>query len=284
MESTTKAPKYIGRAGDDQDLREELNRAIDRELEKPPEEIDHAKVDSMIRLLDQMDGRESDAILDKEEFAGKYLRRYVNPTKGSSFGRVRAAVILAAAVLFLGVCNFISVRATSRDIFTNLKEKVYIVYFDVLKGRAGDNVGYDRTEDFQEIVDMEESVCESWEEAQEATGRVFKVPQYVPEGMELQKIHVQQSGESDLGISAQYLNGTNSLRILIRTISENGKWLSATDGLEYPPDNKEINAFQISFFHSDDATHAMFQDGDYMYIIETNMEREILEKVIAEMR
>ena len=79
MESTTKAPKYIGRAGDDQDLREELNRAIDRELEKPPEEIDHAKVDSMIRLLDQMDGRESDAILDKEEFAGKYLRRYVNP-------------------------------------------------------------------------------------------------------------------------------------------------------------------------------------------------------------
>ncbi len=59
---------------------------------------------------------------------------------------------------------------------------------------------------------------------------------------------------------------------------------SATDGLEYPPDNKVINDFQISFFHSDDATHAMFQDGDYMYIIETNMEREILEKVIAEMR
>ena len=57
---------------------------------------------------------------------------------------------------------------------------------------------------------MEESVCESWEEAQEATGRVFKVPQYVPEGMELQKIHVQQSGESDLGISAQYLNGKKS--------------------------------------------------------------------------
>lgn len=145
MESTTKAPKYIGRAGDDQDLREELNRAIDRELEKPPEEIDHAKVDSMIRLLGQMDGRESDTILDKEEFAGKYLRRYVNPPKSSPLGRVRAAVILAAAILFLGVCNFISVRATSRDIFTNLKEKVYIVFFDVLKGRAGDNVGYDRT-------------------------------------------------------------------------------------------------------------------------------------------
>ena len=37
MESDTKAPKYTDRAGDDQDLREELNRAIDRELEKPPE-------------------------------------------------------------------------------------------------------------------------------------------------------------------------------------------------------------------------------------------------------
>ena len=57
MESDTKAPKYTDRAGDDQDLREELNRAIDRELEKPPEKIDHAKIDSMIGLLDQMDGR-----------------------------------------------------------------------------------------------------------------------------------------------------------------------------------------------------------------------------------
>ena len=129
---------------------------------------------------------------------------------------------------------------------------------------------------------MKEDICESWEEAQEAAGGEFRLPQYVPAGMELQKIHLQQSGESDLGISAQYLDGAYSLRFLIRTISEEGKWLSATDRLEYPPDKKEINELEISFFHSDDAVHAMFQDGDFMYMIETNMEQEILEKVIAE--
>ncbi len=284
MESDTKAPKYTDRAGDDQDLREELNRAIDRELEKPPEKIDHAKIDSMIGLLDQMDGRGNEKIMERDEFARKYLNGYVNPPKGSPLGRVRAAVVLAAAVLFLGVCNFISVRATSKGIFTNLKEKVYIVYFDVLKNKDREKPSRDRAEEFQEIVDMEENICESWEAAQNAVGTGFKIPQYVPEGMTLQKIHIQQSGESDLGISAQYLDGTYSLRLLIRTISEDGKWLSATDGLEYPPDKKEINALEISFFHSDDAIHAMFQDGDYMYMIETNMEQEILEKVIAEMR
>lgn len=284
MESNTKAPKYINRAGDDRDLEEELNRAIDRELEKPPEEIDHARIDSMIRLLEQINGQEkSTNTMDREEFAVKYLKGFVKPSKSPSVNRMKAAVVLAA-VLLLGACNYISVRATSKDIFTNLKEKVYIVYFDVLKSKDEDRAGYDRTKDFQEILDMEERLCESWEEAREAAGRKFKIPQYIPEGMKLQKIHVQQSGESDLGISAQYLDGTCNLRIFIRSLNGDGKWLSATDGLEYPPEEKEINELQVSFFHSDDAVHAMFQDGDYMYMIETNMEQEVLEKVIAEMR
>lgn len=151
MESNTKAPKYIDKAGGDRNLREELNRAIERELEKPPEEIDHGKINSMIQLLDQMDGRENEKFMGREEFARTYLGGYVNPSKRPSFGRAKAAVVLTAAALFLGVCNFISVKATNRDIFTNLREKVYIVYFDFLRNKDGEKESCDRAEDFQEI-------------------------------------------------------------------------------------------------------------------------------------
>lgn len=291
MELNKQAPKFTNKEGEDEKLSEELKHALNRELEKSPDEIDTQKIDSIIMLLNQLEpSSEKRTDISKEEFAQKYLSECkVGPLKKGTDNRVhyrsrKVAVAFVAIFLMFSICNYISVKATSKNVFTNIKEKVYILYFDVMGSYTRDNENVEDIGDMQEVVGIEEETYESWDELGQTLNVSFKIPYYIPEGLEPQKIHVQKSGEKDIGISRQYLKENTNITILMRTVGENGKWLSATDQLESLTEKKELNGFEVSFYQVDDALQAVFQDKQFIYVIETNVGQEELERIIVEMQ
>lgn len=291
MESKSKTPKYIHKVGEDEKLSEELRNALDRELEKLPDEIDTKKVDAIVALLDKIDGSvDSQEFMDKDEFAQKYLGQYISmqpkedKKKLVSYAWMRVAAVFIWVIIGIGACNIYSVRATSKNLFTHIKENAYILYFDVLGNSTREPENYAKPSEDQNIENFSGEIFDSWEELIETEHLKFKIPYYIPEGLEAKTIHFQRINQDDVGVSRQYSNTEYNIRILIRTMSENGKWSSAVDELENFIDEKEINGFRVSFYQVEDAVQAMFQDGLYIYIIETNMEREIIDKIILEMR
>lgn len=291
MELNKQAPKFINKEGEDEKLSEELKYALNRELEKSPDEIDTQKIDSIIMLLNQLEpSSEKRTDMSKEEFAQKYLSECkVGPLEKGTDNRVhyrsrKVAVAFVAIFLMFSICNYISVKATSKNVFTNIKEKVYILYFDVMGSYTRDNENVEDIGDMQEVVGIEEETYDSWDELGQTLNVSFKIPYYIPEGLEPQKIHVQKSGEKDIGISRQYLKENTNITILMRTVGENGKWLSATDQLESLTEKKELNGFEVSFYQVDDALQAVFQDKQFIYVIETNVGQEELERIIVEMQ
>lgn len=291
MESKSKTPKYIHKVGEDEKLSEELRNALDRELEKSPDEIDTTKVDAIVALLDKIDGSvDSQEFMDKDEFAQKYLGQYISmqpkedKKKLVSYAWMRVAAVFILVIIGIGACNIYSVRATSKNLFTHIKENAYILYFDVLGNSTREPENYAKPSEDQNIENFSGEIFDSWEELIETEHLKFKIPYYIPEGLEAKTIHFQRIDQDDVGVSRQYSNTEYNIRILIRTMSENGKWSSAVDELENFIDEKEINGFRVSFYQVEDAVQAMFQDGLYIYIIETNMEREIIDKIILEMR
>lgn len=291
MESKSKTPKYIHKVGEDEKLSEELRNALDRELEKSPDEIDTKKVDAIVALLDKIDGSvDSQEFMDKDEFAQKYLGQYISmqpkedKKKIVSYAWMRVAAVFILVIIGVGACNIYSVRATSKNLFTHIKEKAYIIYFDVLGNSNRETEKPVEPSDEQRVEDFSGEIYDSWEELIETEQLEFKIPNYIPEGLEAQPIHLQRVAQNDIGVSRQYLNSKHNMRILIRTMSENGKWLAAVDELENFIGEKEINGFQVSFYQVEDAVQAMFQDEKFIYIIETNMEKELIDKIILEMR
>ncbi len=182
--------------------------------------------------------------------------------------------------------NYISVRATSKDIFTFVKDKAYVMYFDVFEKSNSEKAEDDDSSAIQETLTPEDQQAASWEEAQKISGLGFKIPQFIPEGLEAQIIHIQITEEKDVGISRQYYNrdDNSNVRFLIRYISGNGKWMCAMDKMNNLIEQKEINDYMVSFYQTDDAIQAMYQDEQFIYVVETNMDQKTLEKIVEEMR
>ena len=294
MEGKNSTPNYQNKVGGDGKLKSELEKALDREMDESPDDIDVQKVDYIIDLLDQIDGIPDDSDkMSKKEFAEKYLpecnvseprKKMSQKPVGIKTGKAAAGFLIAAFVLIMG--NYISVSATSKDIFTFVKSKAYVMYFDVFEKSDSEKTENDDSSAIQETLTPADQQAASWEEAQEISGLGFKIPQFIPGELEAQIIHIQIAEENDVGISRQYYNrdDNNYVRFLIRYISGNGKWMSAMDKMNNLIEQKEINDYAVSFYQTDDAIQAMYQDEQFIYVVETNMDQETLETIVEEMR
>lgn len=289
MESKNKTPKYNYEAGDDEKLKRELNSALERELDKSPDEIDTKKVDSIMLLLEQMDNRTTDCGIDKDEFARKYLKKYVDTRKQNkiymfSSKSMRIASSVLIAMILLGMGNYASVRATNKGIFTNIKDRIDIFYFDVIQHTSTDSVSVENLQSNQQIVDLQVTTYSSWEELIEKNNLDILIPYYIPEDYEAENIYYQKKDTLDMGISRYYYKDSNFVRFTVRVFGGSGKWSSYLDETEDSSFERVINSINVIFSKTDDSIQASFQHEQYIYFVDTNLSQEELEKIITEMR
>lgn len=281
MEPLNGTPNENKYKGDDIKLRVELNAALENELQKSPDEMDTEKVDSIIELLNRLnEGSSTAQEMTKDQFAGKYLKGVIKYRRKET-GYFKAAVIFAGLLLCVSVCNFISVRATSKSLFFLAKEKAYLFYYETF----GNDNGEAKSQDMiGQVQNVPECIYESWEELVQDEAINILVPVYIPDGFEAMPIHMQKATADDIGISRQYINGESNIRFLVRTVGEYGKVLHSEDKYAKLSGEREINGKTVSLYQTEDEMQAMFQDGQYVYILETNISEEEIIKIIEEMR
>lgn len=292
MEMNEKAPKRQDKEDDNRELIDKLNIVVDIEMEKPPDEIDVKKVDSVIQLLNILENQSDDIDdISKEEFAEKLVVNYNIPLKTNKNTDVakpnrnlKIAISFCTLILIVGMSNYITIKATDKNIFTLAKENAYIFYYDVFGKSVKEKTEVINNDIIQEEIENEEMLVDSWEEAEKIVGLDFEIPQFIPENLEAQKIHIQIIDEYDFGISRQYNNEKNNVRFLLRTIGGKGKWMLAIDEMKGLMIQKQVNNYIVSFYEINDAFQAVYQDENFIYIVETSMSQETLEKIIEGMR
>ena len=110
MEPVNGTPSRYDSKGDDIKLRTELNAILEKELEKPPDEMDTKKMDSVIELLSNLEENKSVRTdMSKKQFAEKYLRGVLRKRKKAGV-YVRAAMFFLGVIVCISICNIISVR------------------------------------------------------------------------------------------------------------------------------------------------------------------------------
>lgn len=281
MEPVNGTPNENGYRGDDIKLKAELKAALEAELQKSPDEMDTEKIDSMIELLNRLneDGF-TDQEMTKDHFAGKYLKGVIGYRKKGT-GYFKAAVIFVGLILCVSVCNIISVRATNKNLFFLAKEKAYLFYYETF----GNGNGESKSEDMiGQVQNVPECTYESWEELVQEEAIHILIPTYIPNGFDPMPIHMQKTTADNIGISRQYINGEFHIRFLARTVGEYGKVLHSEDQYAELSEEREINGKTVSLYQTEDEMQAVFQDGKYVYILETDISEEETIKIIEEMR
>lgn len=79
MKPWKKTSKCNNKRGGNKKLREKINKAIDKEMNKAPEEIDTCKVDALVIRLNELNKNlNASEALSKEAFAQKFLSEYID--------------------------------------------------------------------------------------------------------------------------------------------------------------------------------------------------------------
>lgn len=280
MESAGQTPNKIEHKGDDIELKTRLRALLERELEKSPDKLDIEKIDSVTRLLKNLsEDKPAETELSKEEFANKYLKEIIKISKKDK-RHFRAAIIFITVIVCSGIGNIISVKATNKDLFSFVKEKAYLFYYETL----GNNKELDSQDITDYVQDVHESIYESWDELKENSDIDVLMPCYVPDGFEAMPIHLQRASVEDIGISLQYVKDELYVKLLIRTVSENGKMMYSVDKYAELTDKKIINGNEVFLFQTEDKLQLLFQAGQYIYIMDTNIYESEAVKIIEEMR
>ena len=281
MESLNRTPNKYQSKGDDINLRAKLNELLEKELEQSPDKIDTKKIDAVVELLNHLETDETKVQeIPKEEFADRYLKgifRYKKKRTRYS----KAAIFFIGLILCVSVCNLISVRATSKSLFHFVKEKAYLIYFETVGTSSEES---DSREMTTQIRDVPEIIYESWEEMMEDRPIQILIPSYIPDGLEAMSVHVQGITEKDIGISRQYTDGEHYVIFLIRAMSGYGKMLYSEDKNAKLLEEKIVNGFEVFLYELNDKLQAVFEEDQFMYCIESNMDEAELIKIIEEMR
>ena len=135
MESFNRTPNKNESRGDDIKLRAELKEALERELEKSPDKMDTNKIDSMISLLSRL--QEDSAVVQempKDVYARKYLSGVIR-YRDKRTRSMRATIFFIGIILSISICNWITVKATDKNLFHFVKEKAYLFYYETVGNR-----------------------------------------------------------------------------------------------------------------------------------------------------
>lgn len=264
-------------------LKYDLEQLLERELEKSPEEINSEKIDSIVSLLSQFD-EEKNGDIEKEVFAKKYLGGYIGKSKKESrygiFISIKAACIILAIMMTLGFSNYFSVKATGNGIFSNIKKKADIFYFEVIKKDDTEILSYENFSENQEYEELGQMQFSSWEEIKEQLQLEVKSPYHIPEGMEADKINYLNVGSHDFQLSRSYRGDEKYILLSIISYSDEGKvsvFAGETEDILF---EKTIGGFYVSAYKKQDDVLAFFQEEQFMYSIETNLGEKELEQFI----
>ncbi|MDE7183458.1 MAG: DUF4367 domain-containing protein [Lachnospiraceae bacterium] len=281
MESVNRTPNENESRGDDIKLRAELNEALEQELEQSPDKMDTKKIDSIISLLNHL--QEEGAVVQevpKDVYARKYLRGVIK-YREKRMRSARAAMFFIGIILCVSICNWISVKATDKNLFHFVRERAYLFYYETVGNSREES---DSRETTNQLRDVSEDIYESWEELMGEKSIQILVPAYIPEDLEALPIHAQGVTQKDMGISRQYTDGEFYVIFLIRAMSGYGKMLYSEDLNTAVPEKKIVNEIEVFLYELDDKLQAVFQNEQFMYCIESNMNETEVIKIIEEMR
>lgn len=280
MESLNKTPNKNESRGDDIKLRKELNEALEQELEKSPDRMDTKKIDLMIGLLSQLkdDGATMQEV-PKDAYARKYLKGVIQ-YRNERMRSTRAAIFLIGILLCVSICNWISVKATDKNLFHYVREKAYLFYYETVGNSREES---DSRETTTQLREVSEDIYESWEELMEKKSIQILVPAYIPEDLEAMPLHVQGVSQKDMGISRQYTDGKFYVRFFIRAVGEYGKILYSEDEDTRLLGEKIINGYEVFLYEIDEKLQAVFQDDQFIYFIDSNMNETEVMKIVEEM-
>lgn len=288
MELKKDTSNYIINEEDsNKNLKYNLEQLLEKELEKSPDEINTEKIDSIVALLSQLDGKREGEDIEKESFAKKYLQEYIGkPEKESRHGifiSVKAASIILAVIATLGFGNYFSVKATNQGIFSNIKRKADIFYFEVIKKDDTEILPYENFSENQEYEELGQLQFSSWEELKEQLQLEVKIPYYIPEEIKAEKINYLNIGQ-DFQLSRSYRGNEKYILLSISSFSDEGKVSVLADETENILFERTIGDFYVTAYKKQEDILAFFQDEQLMYSIETNIGEKELEQFILEIK
>ena len=198
----------INEEDSNKNLKYDLEQLLEKELKKSPNEINAEKIDSIVSLLNQFDGEKDGEDIEKEAFAKKYLQGYIHKPKKESrhgiFISIKAACIILAVMMTLGFGNYLSVKATGNGIFSNIKRKADIFYFEVIKKDDAEMISYENFSENQEYEELGQRQFSSWEDLKEQLQLEVKAPYYIPDGIKADNINYLNVGNHDFQLSRSY--------------------------------------------------------------------------------
>lgn len=278
----------INEEDSNKNLKYNLEQLLEEELEKSPNEINAEKIDSIVSLLNQFDGKKEGEDSNKDIFAKKYLQEYIGKPKKESrhgiFISVKAACIILAVIMTLGFGNYFSVKATGNGIFSNIKTKADIFYFEVIKKNDTEMVSYENFSENQEYEELQKTQFSSWEELKEQLQLEIKTPHYVPEEVKAEKINYLNVGGNDFQLSRSYRGDDKYILLSISSFSDEGKVSILADETGNMLFEKTIGDFYVIAYKNQEYISVFFQDEHMMYSMETNLGEKELEQIILEIK
>ena len=278
----------INEEDSNKNLKYDLEQLLEKELKKSPNEINAEKIDSIVSLLNQFDGEKDGEDIEKEAFAKKYLQGYIHKPKKESrhgiFISIKAACIILAVMMTLGFGNYLSVKATGNGIFSNIKRKADIFYFEVIKKDDDEMISYENFSENQEYEELGQRQFSSWEELKEQLQLEVKAPYYIPDGIKADNINYLNVGNHDFQLSRSYRGDDKYILLSISSYSDEGKISMLADEVGEILFEKTISDFYIVAYKNQEDILAFFQDEQLMYSIETNIGEKELEQFILEIK
>lgn len=184
----------------------------------------------------------------------------------------------------LGLGNYLSVKATNQGIFSNIKRKAGIFYFEVIKKDDTEILSYENLSENQDYEELGQRQFSSWEELKEQLQLEVKIPYYIPEEMNADKINYLNVGDHEFQLSRSYRGDDKYILLSISSFNNEWKVSILADEAENILFEKTIGDFYVIAYKNQEDILAFFQDEQLMYSMETNLEEKEQEQIILEIK
>lgn len=250
----------------------ELYKEMEAELNKDAEQMDTDKIREINMVLDRLEGKDGvPKSLDKEQFLKEFDQKYgyqLSKKKSPNYWKGMAAACVLV-VLAIGAGNTLAVKAWDKSLWQLVKENSYNIYY--------------QTSDVKEeklIESAEEATImySSWEEAGKEAGLALLSPRYLPDGMEESKVEKEEMGDI-IRFSAFYENEDAHLYFFCEYSKYRGVYVKDKRGKKHEFENTQLGG-RIVKMCQDDAIYVNFEEDNVLYMIDTTVEVDELEKFI----
>ena len=286
MELKQESLKKIAEEEENIRLKQNLEKLLENELKKTPEEINVERIDAIISLLSEEE-KEKEEVFTKEAFSKKYLQAFVgNTEKEKKYGIFISGKVASILIMFLiifGTGNHIVVKATGQGILANVKRKADIFYFDLIKNKE-EMEEYTNLQKEQQIEALAVKEFSSWETLKKEEQVNIRVPEYIPKNLESGNIQYLEITDNGFELSRSYENETAYIRLHISAYGEEGKTGILSQNIEHQLYEKRIGDYVVTAYQGEGYILAFFEEGQTLYTVETNLEEEELEYFIKEIK